>query len=302
MGGETLTGKITVEWFAMDDDYPSGEGIPIYLYYKPSSGGPNDWMQINDILTNNVDETHGSYQWDTNSLSDGSYMLQVEALDDQGNIAFDTSDSFIVQNGIMGAMVSDIRITDTTTDNTLWVKNGDTVKITAGITGAEHLDETDITADLSGFGGEIITAESFNGFTATWNINNVECNPNEGVITVTVTAEGISSNTATITADNTDPEMKLVKPENGLYFFNKRLIPLSRTVIIGPLTIKLDASDNSGIEKVEFYIDSDLMETVTGSLEWYMNIPLKGRHTLSVKVYDYAGNEVSQSLDILKLF
>jgi hypothetical protein len=119
---------------------------------------------------------------------------------------------------------------------------------------------------------------------------------------VTVTADNINTGSATINADNTKPEMNIIKPENGLYFFNKRLLPISKTIIIGALTIQLEANDNSDIEKIEFYIDDDLKETVTGSMEWYMNIPIRGRHTLTIIVYDYAGNSVSQSIEMLKLF
>ena len=87
---------------------------------------------------------------------------------------------------------------------------------------------------------------------------------------------------------------------NGLYSFNTRLLPLSRTIIIGAITIELDTDDNNGIDRAEFYIESELMQTVTdGSSEWYTNLP-KGQHRLEVLVYDYAGNKATQSVDILK--
>ena len=142
-----------------------------------------------------------------------------------------------------------------------------------------------------------VIAETFDGFTATWTLNNIECTPSEGTITVTVTVEDLDSNSATITVDNTNPELSIYKPMNGLYFFNGRLLPLKRTIIIGAITIELDADDNLGIERTEFYLDNELMETDTGSSSprWYMHIKLRGQHNLKIIVYDHAGNTVVES-------
>ena len=93
----------------------------------------------------------------------------------------------------------------------------------------------------------------------------------------------------------------IYKPTNGLYFFNGRLLPLKRTIIIGAITIELDTDDTSGIERAEFYIDNELEKTVTKEpFEWYTKLP-KGQHKLEIIVYDHAGNKATQSVDILKL-
>jgi hypothetical protein len=176
------------------------------------------------------------------------------------------------------------------------VKNGDTVEVTAGITGGQHLNREDIVADLSGFGRGTMIADSFDGFTALWTLTNVDCNPSDGPIMVTVTADRINSNSATITADNTVPELSIIKPENGLYLFNKKLLPIARTIIIGPITIEIDADDNSGISEAEFYVDDVLKATVTEEpFDWHMNIKLRGQHTLKIIAYDHAGNTRSET-------
>jgi hypothetical protein len=206
-----------------------------------------------------------------------------------------TRNPFTVNNGIVGAMVSDVRITDTDIDSYLWVKDGDSVEVTAGITGASEI--TIVTADLSGLGGgSNVPADSFDGFTATWTLSNVVCHPSDGPITVTVKLDDDKSNSATITADNTNPVLSIDKPQDGLYFFNSRLLPLSRTIIIGGITIEVNAEDTSGIDRTEFYLDDELMKTDTSSRpEWYMNIKLRGQHNLEIIVYDHTGNKITES-------
>jgi len=219
-------------------------------------------------------------------------------------IGQDTSEPFQIDNGYGGTRVSDVHIQDITNSNTQWVKNGDNIEVSAGITGASDLTREDITADLSGFGRGTVIADSFDGFTATWTIYNVVCTPNDGPITVTVNVED-NSNSATITADNTDPEINIINPENGLYMFNKKFLPLAKTIIVGPITIELDVEDTSGVYKVEFYID-DQLETLVNEepFDWYMNIKQRGKRNLEIIVYDQAGNKDIEStmITVFNLF
>ena len=110
----------------------------------------------------------------------------------------------------------------------------------------------------------------------------------------------------TIIADNNDPELAIYKPENGLYFYNSRLLPfIANTIIIGPITIELNVDDNFGIDRTEFYLDGELMNTDTSSLpEWYMNIKLRRQHNLEIIVYDHAGNKNTETkmITVLNIF
>ena len=131
-------------------------------------------------------------------------------------------------------------------------------------------------------------------------------------VTFTVTdSRGITSDNATTVTiferekDTTPPIADITKPEEGCwYFFNSKIYPFGKTtIIIGPITIELDADDNNGIDRAEFYIDGDLKETDTssGSFEWYTNLP-RGQHRLEVKVYDHAGNYVIKEMIVRKFF
>ena len=73
-----------------------------------------------------------------------------------------------------------------------------------------------------------------------------------------------------------------------------------RAIILGTINIQLDTDDNNGIDRAEFYIDGDLMQTVTEDpYEWYTKLP-KGQHRLEVLIYDHVGNKATQTVDMLK--
>ncbi len=294
VGGEILSGVETVKWYAIDEDFSGEENdLPIYMFYSVDGG--MSWRQIDGVLYND-----GEYDLDTTGFSDGEYMLKVEAVH-QG-IAVDTSDVFTIDNGNAGLCISDVRVTDESIDSYDWVKDGDKVEVTAGITGSNGLSASEITADLSGFGlGSSVAADSFDGFTAKWSLSSVSCQPKNGEIVVTVTADS-EVNSCVITSDNVDPSVKVVRPTTGLYLFNHRLFRfLPRTIVIGSVTVGLELDDSNGISRAEFYIDeldNDPEGLVTDDpFEWTVNKKLRGQHVVKVLVYDLAGNVASDTLE-----
>ena len=67
-----------------------------------------------------------------------------------------------------------------------------------------------------------------------------------------------------IAQDANPPTVKITKPEKALYIFDRWIIPriFRLTLIIGKITIEVNAKDeDSGIEKVEFYINDQLKGT-----------------------------------------
>ncbi|MCK5030388.1 MAG: PKD domain-containing protein, partial [Thermoplasmatales archaeon] len=229
----------------------------------------------------------------------GDYAISLTVTDSTGDSDTEYTNVYVASNG---TLIVDVQVKNANIGSANWVRDGDTVEIIAVIAGygASDITAGDITADLSelGLGKGAIFATSYINFEATWTTNNVICSPENGKITVTVNVNDLATGNGTITADNTAPEFAIHKPENGLYFFNRRLRPLkARTIIIGAITIELDADDNLGIDRTEFYLDNELMETDTGSSspEWYMHIKLRGQHNLKIIVYDHAGNTVAES-------
>jgi len=88
--------------------------------------------------------------------------------------------------------------------------------------------------------------------------------------------------------DNNPPSVSIVQPLNGS--------TVSKTI-----DVVASASDESGISKVEFYIDGKLAATVSGEpyvYRWNTRSVKNGWHTLTVKAYDKNGNTADASIKV----
>ena len=91
----------------------------------------------------------------------------------------------------------------------------------------------------------------------------------------------VETATIQVTIDNTAPEVTILYPTENqtLEYSSERNI-----------TFQVQTSDNLGIDRLEFYVDRELISTLTQApfaVPWLS--PL-GEHTLRVLVYDLAGN------------
>jgi uncharacterized repeat protein (TIGR02543 family) len=114
-----------------------------------------------------------------------------------------------------------------------------------------------------------------------------------------ITMTGNKTVTAHFTYDGDDteaPVLKFKKPiSNGMYIFNQfimQLRSLKMPIIVHLLTIEANASDNdSGIDRVEFYINGVLKSTDDSAPYDYNWVTvICGKYNLSMKAYDNAGN------------
>ncbi len=101
-GGETLGGTVAITWQSSDAKDPSLEST--YLYYR------NEIEELWHLL---IDLHDGSseYVWDTTSLQNGNYQLQVVTEDTDKLYGDDTSGSFVIYN--TGAPANPPRIPET---------------------------------------------------------------------------------------------------------------------------------------------------------------------------------------------
>jgi len=120
----------------------------------------------------------------------------------------------------------------------------------------------------------------------------------EGKFTVHLTVTDADGNQGIcktyVYIDSTPPSVKIEKPEKmHFYYFNDEgKFILFKTIVLGSITVFASASDNiSGLEKVEMYIDDELVyETDGGYIKWDWEGPSFGSHVLKVEAYDIAGN------------
>jgi hypothetical protein len=109
--------------------------------------------------------------------------------------------------------------------------------------------------------------------------------------------------TTVVKDGNLPPEVGIQIPSaKYLYIFGKpvRKTRSGYTVLLGRTTIVADASDDSKIEKVEFYINGKLMKMVTDEpYEWLWHQFVIGKKTITVQAYDDRGKTVTATLDVL---
>jgi len=81
-------------------------------------------------------------------------------------------------------------------------------------------------------------------------------------------------------------------------------MPFLTTIIVGSINIEIQASDyESGIDRVEFYIDNELKKTddiAPYSLRWNEHTPFKFRHTIKAVAYDTSGNSAVEETNVWK--
>jgi len=106
--------------------------------------------------------------------------------------------------------------------------------------------------------------------------------------------------------DDIPPTIAILKPENALYLRNSKILPLRKPLIIGTIDIEVAASDDqTGIERVEFFIDDELKETdITEPYNWTWDekTRFRFRHTIKVIAYDEAGNYATSEISVRKFF
>ncbi|MEF8879555.1 MAG: PKD domain-containing protein [Candidatus Thermoplasmatota archaeon] len=114
--------------------------------------------------------------------------------------------------------------------------------------------------------------------------------------------------------DNQPPKIEITKPEaKSLYMFDKKIMNLSnsniisnilsnQTRIFGVITIEANATDDNKVEKVEFYIDDELKETVNETpyqYKWsWKEFESNQKYNIKVKAYDEEGLNSTDNITV----
>jgi len=89
-------------------------------------------------------------------------------------------------------------------------------------------------------------------------------------------------------ADTTAPAVSITSPKAG-------------ATVSGSVSLSASASDNTGVTRVEFYIDGAIFATKTAtpySATWNTRSYASGTHTVTAKAYDAAGNTSSAQVTV----
>lgn len=181
--------------------------------------------------------TSEEYDWDTTEFDDGTYEVEVYA-EDEGTKAGDGSSDMIVVN----------------VDNTppevviLFPEDGDYISGEIDV----HTEVSDASPVL--YKRFYINSNMVQNSTSSKYKWDTTVRP-DGDYEVKVETEDAAGNenstTINVTVDNTQPSVSITSPEDGT------------TVYEDEITIEASASDDNGIEKVEFYFDGNLVDEIT---------------------------------------
>jgi hypothetical protein len=111
-----------------------------------------------------------------------------------------------------------------------------------------------------------------------------------------------AASTEIIKGGNLPPMVGILSPTIGYVHLlgnERRVSRLGRTILLGRTTIIANVSDDSSIEKVEFYINGKLMETKTKEpYEWKWHRLAIGKKTITIIAYDEEGKTSSANMEV----
>ncbi|WP_418792498.1 Ig-like domain-containing protein [Phosphitispora sp. TUW77] len=251
-----------ITWIATDEN-PNAT-LTFTLQYSRDGGS------FTTIATGIPGPCPCSYPWVTTALISGSYVLKVIASDGISTTE-DVSDPFIVDN-------EPPQVNWITPPNNTYLTGNELLSANASdnVGVSSVIFEYDSTTIGPGFPDD-------GTYSTTWDTTMVA----DGSYVLTVTASDGCNNTATdtinITVDNTPPTVEIVSPPEG--------------EVEGIVNLLISAQDNECLEKVELYIDGQLVTTEPGNgdtsvefiYEWDTTEITEGPHTVTTIAYDCAG-------------
>ncbi|MEM0233413.1 MAG: S8 family serine peptidase [Candidatus Nezhaarchaeales archaeon] len=108
-------------------------------------------------------------------------------------------------------------------------------------------------------------------------------------VTVNVLNNNVNSfSTVNNIVDTTPPTVKIVKP-------------LNKQVVTKTVSIEISATDDSGVDKIELYIDNTLIATIKAVpyiYNWDSRSVNNGWHKVTAKAYDLYGNYAESSISV----
>jgi len=266
---------------------PAASGIVVYLVGMSSgsvvfgstnvvanvtSGNPVSKVEfyIDNSLAATDTSSPYSYTWDTTQYSDGWHNVKVIAYDNS-NTQASANTSVIVYNG-------SINITITSPQNGANIY-GTAATIAADVNKGYEKTITKVEFYLN---TTKIGEDTVPPYSTTLNTTQYS----DGSYTIKVTAYDVRGRTGTeqisVNIKNTDdpPSVSIISPQNN-------------STVGGQVTIQVSATDDRGIQKVEFYIDNERKSTDLGSpysWVWDTTSYSEGQHTIKVIAYDTANN------------
>lgn len=210
--------------------------------------------------------------WDTSALPDGSYTITAKAYDAAGNIGT-TSVTVTVVNDTMAPQINSFILPASV--KTLTVPVTLAASDNAGVTGYFVRESSAVpAADAAGWSATAPTSFTFSAY---------------GSHTLYAWAKDAAGNVSqsrscTVITDNLAPVVS----------------GPSVSSVGGSVAIAASARDNIAVSRMQLYLDGSLLSQTAGGSISYQTKLSRGRHTVTAKAYDAAGNVAARSVTITK--
>ncbi len=239
---------------------------------------------VDGFLNHTAQESPFVYNWDVSNYIDGSsHNLFAKAFDENLNSSFSTP---------VTVTVSTENIEDNTppTIAILHPTGGSTVSGTVDIL-ADPADNIGIQRLELFIDGQLFDTITQSPWKFSWDVSNLPNNSSHNIFIIAYDTGQNKTTSPIITVtvqsnndeDNTPPSINIIYPVSGSEFSEGTIV-----------TIRTDIQDESEIERVEFYIDGELLNTTTStpySYDWDTNGYGDGNsHSIYIKAFDVFGN------------
>ncbi|HEX7771291.1 MAG TPA: Ig-like domain-containing protein, partial [Pyrinomonadaceae bacterium] len=216
-----------------------------------------------------------TFEWNTNSESDGPHIFVTKAYDAAGNVGTSQTYVFEVDNTPP--------IADITAPGNGAILSGSAVTISANASDSSGVQKIEFYYD----GIIPIGTDTSAPFTVNWDISLVPSGDHPLFVIATDTAGNRrASSEITVTIDNVPPAVAFSNPSNG-------------AAITGAVNLAVNVTDASGVQKVQYYRDSNVLLGTSLSapfgLSWDSTTVTEGSHTLFAVATDLAGNTATSA-------
>jgi len=268
---------------------------------------------IDGFLKSTDGDGSDGWSWDfiTTEYVDGNHTIMVRAYDNVGNWTDAVFSALVSNAGGGGTIPPFVTIVSPGVGNTI------STDVAVSAQGSDNNVITSIVLELEDSASVVVWTDSCagnvtNSMTCSkllqWDAdgNNVPDRPNANYILRAVATDSdgnTSSHEISITIDYGDIQDPAI---NSLEYYY--ILPASSldpgTVLIGQPTIRVNATDDNAVNRVEFYVDDIFRghgaDQGGDNWDWVWDTTglTNGTHTLIVYVYDAHGNEADQIVSV----
>ncbi|WP_257449824.1 Ig-like domain-containing protein [Archangium lipolyticum] len=252
--GATLTGTVTLSATASDNF-----GVVAVDFHAGQT-----------LIGTDGTEPYG-VQWDTRSVANGGHTLTARARDLAGNVTASQPVTVTTDNDLTAPVVA-------ISEPAPGIKVTGSVRVSANATDNLGVARVEFFVD-----GALIGSDTTAPFAVSWSSGSMA----SGNHVLTARAYDAAGNMGTSAPVQVTSVPELTPPSVSI------TAPTSGAVIVGPVTISANATDASGVARVEFFVDGLLLASDTTapfSVDWDTSAWANGSHTLTARAHDRLDN------------